>query len=59
MKTIYLGDLPHRIKGPTWAPVIWLENHYGPSGDRWTLRELAYIDFRKDRDADLFLLQWS
>jgi hypothetical protein len=59
MKTIYLGDLPQRTKGPSWAPVQWLEKHYGPAGDRWTLRDLAFVDFRKDRDADLFLLQWN
>lgn len=59
MRTVYLGDLPQRSKGPSWAPVIWLQKYYGPAGNRWTLRDLAYIDFKKDRDADLFLLQWS
>jgi len=59
MRSVYLGDLPQSTKGPSWAPVMWLHKHYGPAGNRWTLRDLAYIDFRKDRDADLFLLQWS
>jgi hypothetical protein len=59
MKTVYLGDLTQRVKGPTWAPVKWLEKHYGPAGTRWTLRDLAFIDFKKDSDATLFLLHWS
>jgi hypothetical protein len=59
MKTIYLGDLPQRIKGPSWACIQWLEKHYGPAGDRWALRDLTYVDFRKDRDATLFLLHWG
>lgn len=52
-----LTKLP-KIENP--MPVLeWLHKTYGPQGDRWTLKELAYIEFRKDRDADLFLLMWK
>lgn len=39
--------------------INWLLQTYGPSGDRWTLKDLSYVEFRKDRDATLFLLHWS
>ena len=39
--------------------VEWLIRTFGPPGDRWKLRDLTYIDFRKDRDATLFLLNWT
>ena len=56
MRTVYLGNLRPDVKA---LPIWWLVERFGPSGDRWTLRELAYVDFRKDRDADLFLLTWA
>jgi hypothetical protein len=39
--------------------INWLIERYGPHGDRWTLKNLEEIEFRKDRDATLFLLHWS
>lgn len=39
--------------------VNWLLQTFGPCGDRWTLKDLSYLEFRKDRDATLFLLHWS
>jgi hypothetical protein len=40
--------------------INWLVQTYGPSGSRWTLsNSLDYVEFRKDRDATLFLLHWS
>lgn len=39
--------------------INWLLKTWGPQGDRWVLRDLSYVEFRKDRDATLFLLHWS
>lgn len=40
--------------------INWLIQTLGPHGDRWTLSNgLKYVEFRKDRDATLFLLHWS
>jgi hypothetical protein len=55
-RTIYLGDLPYQ-KG--YPAVKWLTDVYGTDTNRWRLRELAYVDFRKERDATLFLLNWG
>lgn len=54
--SIYLGDLPYN-KG--YPAVRWLTDTYGPAGERWQLRELAYVDFAKERDATLFLTAWA
>jgi hypothetical protein len=56
MISIYLGDLQYN-KG--YEAVRWLCDTYGPGTDRWIIRDLAYVDFRNDRDADLFLLRWA
>lgn len=58
MRTVYLGDLRPGVKA---LPVHWLHEHYGPSGEgnRWKLRELAFVDFYKDSDADFFLIVWG
>lgn len=37
----------------------WLFDTFGPAGDRWTVRGLTFVDFKKDRDATLFILHWS
>jgi hypothetical protein len=47
-----------KIKHPLGA-MEWLISTYGPQGDRWMLRGLQYVEFRKARDADLFLLMWK
>ena len=39
--------------------INWLLETWGPMGDRWVLKDLSYVEFRKDRDATLFLLHWS
>ena len=39
--------------------IRWLFDTFGPSGDRWTMRNLTFVDFKKDRDATLFILHWS
>lgn len=39
--------------------INWLLQTWGPMGDRWMLTDLTYIEFRKDRDATLFLLHWG
>lgn len=39
--------------------INWLIERYGPHGDRWTVKGLEEIEFRKERDATLFLLHWS
>lgn len=39
--------------------INWLVETFGPAGDRWTLKDLSYVDFRKERDATLFLIHWS
>lgn len=54
--TVYLGDLGYK-KG--YPAVKWLSEVYGVDTNRWRLRDLAYVDFRKERDATLFLLNWS
>ena len=54
--SVYLGDLPPN-KG--YPAVRWLSDTIGPAGDRWKLRDLAYVDFAKARDATLFLTAWS
>lgn len=43
----------------TRKAINWLVETWGPAGDRWTLKDLSYVEFRKDRDATLFLLHWS
>lgn len=54
---IDLSKLP-KIKNLLSA-LEWLTKTYGPQGDRWQLKNLSYIEFRKNRDADLFLLIWK
>jgi hypothetical protein len=39
--------------------VNWLYETFGPAGDRWTMKDLTYVEFRKERDATLFLIHWS
>lgn len=39
--------------------INWLIQTWGPMGDRWVLKDLSYVEFRKERDATLFLLHWS
>jgi hypothetical protein len=39
--------------------INWLLETWGPMGDRWTCKDLSRIEFRKERDATLFLLHWS
>jgi len=39
--------------------INWLIQTFGPNGQRWTLKNLSYVEFQKDRDATLFLLHWS
>ncbi len=62
MITVDLGEL-RKFKDNPQADrrqaVNWLYERLGPCGDRWTLKDLKYIEFRKDRDASLFLLTWS
>lgn len=43
----------------TRKAIDWLIKTWGPMGDRWTLKDLSYVEFRKERDATLFLLHWS
>lgn len=56
MITVNLGKI--KTNDPRKA-VNWLLETWGPPGDRWTLKDLSYIEFRKDRDATLFLIHWS
>lgn len=56
MTTVDLARI--RLKDGVTA-IEWLLKTYGPEGDRWKLKNLTYVEFRKDRDADLFLLNWS
>jgi hypothetical protein len=39
--------------------INWLVQTYGAHGDRWTCTDLTYVEFRKDRDATMFLLHWA
>jgi len=62
MKVIDLGELRKFKNNPHLdrrQAVNWLLERLGPCGDRWNMKELKYIEFRKDRDADLFLLTWT
>lgn len=43
----------------TQQAIEWLRKTYGPHGDRWKLISLARVEFKKERDATLFLLHWS
>lgn len=52
-------DLSKIKTNDTRKAVNWLLQTFGPCGDRWTLKDLSYVEFRKDRDATLFLLHWS
>jgi hypothetical protein len=53
-------DLNNIKTNDTRKAINWLIERYGPHGDRWTLSNgLSYVEFRKDRDATLFLLHWS
>lgn len=56
MRTVHLRDLKKDKTG--LESVKWLTKTLGPSGSRWTLRNLQSIEFTKDRDADLFLIHW-
>lgn len=61
MKVVNLNELKKFKANPHLdrrQAVNWLFERYGPCGDRWTIKDLTYIEFRKDRDADLFLLTW-
>lgn len=61
---IYLGDLPHN-KGI--EAVWWCVNVFGPGQvfddpkctGRWRVRDLAYIEFKNDKDATMFMLRWA
>lgn len=48
------SDLYHRVKA-----LDWLSQTLGPSGDRWTFKDLTYVTFKDDKDATLFILKWS
>ena len=39
--------------------INWLFETYGPAGDRWMVKDLTVVTFRKERDATLFLLHWG
>lgn len=39
------------------SKMIWCANTFGPSGDRWRIVDLTFIEFEKDSDATMFLLQ--
>lgn len=54
MITVNLTNLKEPKRALTWIRETW-----GAPGDRWVLKGLSYIEFRKDRDASLFLLHWS
>lgn len=56
MITVDLGNLK---KGTGLEAINWLHKTFGPSGNRWVLNTLAYVEFRKDRDATLFLAAWG
>lgn len=56
MRSIYLGDL-QRNQG--YQAVLWLCETYGSGQGRWSIRDLSYVEFVNDRDADLFLLRWA
>lgn len=44
----------------TRKAINWLIQTYGPHGNRWSIgKDLNYVDFKKDRDATLFLIHWS
>ncbi len=47
-----------KIKDPVRA-IKWIVDTWGPAGDRWMLKDLCYVEFKKDRDATLFLIHWS
>ena len=51
LDTLKIGD-PRKA-------INWLIETWGPSGDRWVCKDLSRIEFRKDRDATLFLLHWG
>ena len=62
MQTVDLNNLkPGKIdaKVDRVKAINWLFETFGPAGDRWSMRNLTYIDFKKDRDATLFILHWS
>lgn len=62
MKLVDLGQIAQFKNDPQRdrrEAINWLYETYGPAGDRWTLKDLTYVEFRKDRDADLFVLRWS
>ena len=38
---------------------MWCVDRYGPTSEgKWELCNLAYIRFKRDRDATWFLLTW-
>ena len=36
----------------------WTVKHFGPSGERWKMVNLHYIEFANTKDALLFSLRW-
>lgn len=56
MTVVNLNKL--KVNDPRKA-INWLLETWGPAGDRWTLKDLSYVEFRKDRDATLFLVHWG
>jgi len=52
-------DLRNSTAKVNFNAVEWLIKTLGPPGRRWRLRDLTFIDFEKDRDATLFLLNWT
>lgn len=49
-------DIPKEVTH--YDMFIWLTKQFGKSGERWTMVELNYIDFKDSKDALLFSLRW-
>jgi len=47
-----------KIRTPNKA-INWVLDTWGPQGERWRIVDLAYLEFKKDRDASLFLVHWG
>lgn len=52
-------DLPQMTRSDAIQMLDWVVNTYGPTGERWHIKDLRYLVFNREKDATMFLLYWS
>lgn len=41
----------------SFSDLLWCTDTLGPSGERWRVIDLTFIEFERDSDATMFLLR--